>query len=380
MGQKMQDVDLTKQINWLLHDHIKAGGISVAISSTTKGPYYFKAGLADIENNKPVNDNHLFGIGSITKVFVAVVILQLVEEGTLALQDKVGQHVPNHKYRDIDNAESATIEQLLSHTAGIDSWEDDPVWLVDGRGANVTGDPEHLWPTTKTLDYIRRPRRTAPQPGKWYYSNTNYTLLGLIIEMVTNRVARDEIWRRIFKPLDMKHTFLDGFEYKPLGKVASRYHYASEKFRETAGVSPAFRSVNDDVIDVTGSNLSVSWMAGGYISHPADLIKFAQALRSGTLLKQSSWEMMQSWRLTTIPNHEMGYGLFRKEIPGKGTWLGHSGGVLGFSAQLWWREDGDCVVCVLANLGTVNAGPVSFGTTPIIGASDFLNLALKLVE
>lgn len=231
------------------------------------------------------------------------------------------------------------------------------------------------------MDYIRRPKKTAPNPGTWSYANTNYTLLGLIIEKITGSSAESEICRRILQPLDLKLTFVDGFETCPEGgTVASRYHYASKHFRNTAGVCNAFPPVREDIIDVTGSNLSVSWMAGGMISHPLGLVKFALALKTGKLLKPSSTALMHDFVPSTLPGHEMGRGAFRQIIPGQGAWIGHSGGVLGFSAQLWWKEDGDCVVCVLANVGTVNAGKVDFGTSPIVQRSNFLGLAYDLVK
>lgn len=374
----MERAHLSAQIDSILRENVKAGGLSAAVSSSHTGPYCFQAGLASIAQGEAVDDTHLFGIGSITKVFVAVVVFQLVEEAKLGLTDTVGQHLHADVYRDIDDAETATIEQLLSHRAGIDSWEDDQSWIVDARGAKM--DLAHIWEKTETLDYIRRPKVTAPIPGTWYYANTNYTLLGLIVEKITHNTAEEEIRRRILLPLDMKQTFLEGFEDSSRKNVACRYHYATAQFQETAGVCAAFPFLEDNLIEATGSNLSVSWLAGGMISHPLDLIKFALALRDGKLLKASASELMQCWRPTSIINHEMGHGLFRQSLPGEGAWLGHSGGVLGFSAQLWWKEDEDCVVCVLANAGTVHAGSVPFGSSGIIQRSEFLDLALRLVS
>ncbi|PPJ52234.1 hypothetical protein CBER1_09723 [Cercospora berteroae] len=375
----MGDVKLRSEIDAILRKYITAGGASVALASSQTEPLCFHTGLADIKQSKPVEAMHLFGIGSITKVFVAVVVLQLLEEDKLALQDTVQEHLHQDIYRNIDDAGNASISQLLNHTSGIDSWEDDSAWLVDARGARIQLD--RIWQKTETLDHIRRPKKTAPSPGTWAYANTNHTLLGSIIESVTGKSAESEIRQRILELLDLKLTFLDGFESCPEGgTVASRYHYASQHFQNTAGVCNAFPSVREDIIDVTGSNLSVSWMAGGMISHPLDLVKFALALRTGRLLKPSSMALMHDFVSSALPGHEMGRGNFRQIIPGQGAWIGHSGGVLGFSAQLWWKEDGGCVVCVLANVGTVNAGKVDFGTSPIVQRSNLPGLAYDLVK
>ncbi|KAK4579822.1 hypothetical protein LTR86_000023 [Recurvomyces mirabilis] len=362
----------------LIHDHVKTAGMSVMVAGSQGPAYHFHAGAADILHGQPIGEAHLFGIGSITKIFVAVVVLQLVAEGKLKLTDTVGRLLSAAVYRGIDDAESATVQQLLCHTAGIDSWEDDPAWLVDGRGEKIN--LKRQWSKTDALDYLRRPKVTAPSPGRWYYSNTNYTLLGLIIEQVASSPAETEVRRRILRPLAMEQTFFEGFEEFSQEHVARRYQYATKPFQEKAGVSPAFSFVEKDIIDVTGTNLSVSWMAGGMISHPADLVKFAIALRDGDLLEPPSTALMQSWIPTTLAYHEMGLGLFRQSPPGQGAWLGHSGGVLGFSAQLWWQEDGPCVVCILQNVGTVNSGPVPYGSKGLIQGSEFLNLASQLVR
>ncbi|KAF2171480.1 hypothetical protein M409DRAFT_50915 [Zasmidium cellare ATCC 36951] len=318
-------------IKSILRDNIIAGGFSAAIASNNSTPIQIHSGHANIAQNEPLTSTHLFGIGSITKVFIAVVIFQLVEENRLSLTDTVSEYLSDKFLHDIDNAASATIAQLLSHEAGVDSWEDDPKWIVDGRGANIN--VKRLWGKSDTLEYVRRPRRTAPEQGNWYYSNKNYTLLGLIIEKITNNTAEGEM-------------------------VAGRNHYATKQFHERAGVSPEFPFVLPDIFDATGSNLSVSWTAGGMMSSTSDFCKFALALRDGRLLEPRSWKIMRGWRTTTIEGHEMGHGIFRMTLPGKGSWLGHSGGVLGFSTGLWWKEDEDCVVCVMGNCGTVHAGKV----------------------
>lgn len=375
----MKSTDLTGEIKSILHGNLIAGGFSAAISSRHTDLLELQVGHANIVKNEPVNRAHLFGIGSITKVFVAVVIFQLIEEQKLKLTDTAGQYISSEVLHDIDNAEAATIQQLLSHTAGIDSWENDPKWIVDGRGANI--DLARIWGKGDTLEYLRRPKIAAPDPADWYYSNTNYTILGLIIERITQNTAEAEIRRRILVPLDMTETFFDEFEECPAsGTVTCRYHYATAQFRETAGVPTAFASVLPDIIEATGSNLSVSWAAGGMISSASDLIKFGLALRDGQLLEPSSMQVLQKWSPTSMDGHEMGHGLFRVTLPGKGSWMGHSGGVLGFSSALWWKEGEDCVTSVLSNVGTVHAGKVPFGVSGVVRESDFLNIVPQAVH
>lgn len=179
---KQSRQNLAAELEELLHKYVDSGapGISAATASSGEIVWESAKGQSDILGNHPLDVFHHFGIGSITKVFVAVIILQLVDESKLAFSNTVDQILDPELYAGIENAGQASIERLLSHHAGIDSWEDEPSWIVRGRGKDIRND--HIWGKTEALDYIRRPRVTAPEPGQGYYSNTNYTLLGLMIE------------------------------------------------------------------------------------------------------------------------------------------------------------------------------------------------------
>lgn len=371
--------ELLSEIYNILQQGIAAGipGLSATIC-TAKMHRTFTAGQTNVSTHESIKPTHLFGIGSITKVFVAVVMLQLVEEQKIRLSDTVGSHLNKDIHHDIVSAESATIAQLLSHEAGIDSWEDDANWIQHGRGSKL--DPSHVWGKTEPLEYIRRPKVSAPNPGQWYYSNTNYTLLGLIIEKVTHATAEAEVRHRILEPLGLQHIFFEGFEKPPSQEgttTAGRYHWATSTFRDVAGVNLAFPEVGENLVDCSSSNLSVEWTAGGLLSSASDLARFAGALRDGKLLSQESLAILKEWRQTTGPA-EMGHGLFRMKEPygdGDSMWLGHSGGVLGYTSGMWWAEDSDCIVTILSNVGTMHSGVVPASVGSIISNTKLLHLA-----
>jgi D-alanyl-D-alanine carboxypeptidase len=374
--------EILEALQSTLQSGLDAGipGLSAAISTSNGIIWQSTAGYANIGSQEPINSNHVFGIGSITKVFVAVVILQLVDENLLRTTDLVEDYLEDEVLQDIEHAGKATIGGLLSHTAGVESWEDDPKWIAEGRGKEL--DPARIWGKTDALEYIRSP--SSLTPGKFSYSNTNYTLLGLIIEKITHHLAESEIRRRILTPLDLQDTYLEGFENAmqlQLGKTPHRYHYATETFRSAAGICPSFSEhgwKDNTLIDATSSNLSVEWTAGGMISSPPDLLKLAISIRDGKLLSPSSMKILQEWQ-TVAKDMEMGHGLFRGESPlGYGTWLGHHGSVLGFTGTLWWSEEGDCAVCVLANVGPMHAGDAPSSALQVAWESEFLQLAAKL--
>jgi D-alanyl-D-alanine carboxypeptidase len=353
-------------------------GVSAAIATRQGVVWSGCAGLADVAAGRPITPAHLFGVGSITKVFVAVVVLQLVREGRLSLTDKPATRLGAEVLSGVANASSdsatqATVAQLLSHTGGVPSWEDDPAWIRHGRGQDL--DPGRAWGRLEALDYIRgHPAIAAPGAG-FSYSNSGYTLLGLLIEQATQRTAAQEIRQRILEPLKLADTYLEGFETGRAERTPRRYHYATQAFREAAGVAPAFAEVRADLIDVSTSNLSVEWTAGGMISSPRDLVTFAIALRDGRLLDPSRLAVMRDWK-PARPYADMGHGVFRFKGRG-GETQGHNGSTLGFTSSLWWAEAGDVAVAALANVGAMHAGATPPTAYDVALFSEFNSLAQR---
>jgi D-alanyl-D-alanine carboxypeptidase len=373
--------EILAELQSALQAGIEAGspGVSATISSSKGTLWSSTAGVFDLSSGQSLETTHLLGIGSITKVFVTVVILQLIESNHLKLSSTVADILDSKTTEGIHNASMATVESLLRHTSGIESWEDDPIWIKDGRGKDL--DPNKTWHKSETLNYIRRahPNPSGPKPGTYSYSNTNFTLLGLIIETLTHNTAESEIRSRILSPLGMKNTYLERFEppHHP-ERVSKRHHWATPTFRSTAGICPSFPLLRENLLDASSSNLSVEWVAGGMLSTPSDLAAFFLALRDGGLLSPSSLAIVKDW-MPAESGLEVGHGLFRFEGPRwHGKWIGHFGSVLGFTGALLWVEEGDCVVCVLANVGTMHCGEVPSSAVSVVAGSEFLRLAVEL--
>jgi D-alanyl-D-alanine carboxypeptidase len=299
-------------------------------------------------------------VGSITKTFVARVILQLVEEGRLDLGKTPADYLDLPIVRNIHNTDSATLRHLLNHQSGIPTWEFQEDWIPRGRGAEMELD--HVWGKTETLEYCTKDLLPATNaPGVRYsYSNTNYTLLGLIIEAVTGNEATQEIRRRILEPLGLEDTFLESFEEVPGGYV-NHYHYATPDFVAAAGVHSAFQEIRPYFVESTPGNLSPEWTAGGMVSSASDLVRWARAIRDGELLQT---EAMREEVFTYHPPEETRgrrsqymQGISRSEgFYGDLAAFGHSGGTLGFTAYMYWIEDTDIIVVMLANVGGMHSG------------------------
>jgi len=338
--------------------------ISIAIATRQGVIWEGAVGYADLESQSRAHPGYLYGIGSITKMFVACVVEQLVDEGRLNLDTPVRDILGDAVVANVPNADRATVRQLLDHTSGIPSWEFDPVWIRRGRGADM--DVSHIWGKTEALDYLKSGRdKPTNDPGLGYgYSNTNYTLLGLVIEKVTGREAVCEVHDRILAPLGLADVHFEGFEAVDEARMPSRYHFGTADFLRDAGMHTSFRRVSGSLvhgplIDVSASNLSTEWTAGAMVATARDLALFARALRDGLIVGPAALARMSAFRPTDDKDEDMGQGLARDRY-GKEILIGYTGNVLGFGAAVGWIPNEDVVIALMTNVGAMHAGESAY--------------------
>ena len=334
-------------------------GLSVAIGVGDSVVWTGTAGYNDVLRRVPLQIDDRFGVGSITKTFVARVILQLVSEGKLDLDKTPQDYLDLEIVRSVPNTGVATLRHLLNHQSGIPTWEFQEDWIRKGRGADM--ELGYVWGKTETLQYCTTVLLPPTgEPGQRYsYSNTNYTILGLIIEAVTGNDAAAEIRSRLLEPLGLENTFLESFEDVPGGYV-HHYHYATPRFDEVAGIHRDFPEIRPYIVESTAGNLSPEWTAGGIVASASDLVRWAQELRDGELLTPE----MKREAFTYYPPQEPrgGHNQYLQGISRTEQYyddyarLGHGGGTLGFSAGMYWLEDTDVVVVMLANIGAMHSG------------------------
>jgi len=250
------------------------------------------------------------------------------------------------------------------------SWENDPAWIGDARGKHLL--PEKKWRPTESLDYIRdKPALCSPGEA-FHYSNTHFTLLGLLIETIAQSSLETELQNRIFQPLALQNTFLENGSSAGNRKIARRYHRLDADFLRNAGLSPHMTTLSDGLIDVSASNLSVEWAAGGILSTAQDLVTFMLALKNGRLLSAQSMQEMQRW--LPADTDKMGLSLFNIDTA-DGPASGHGGNVLGFSACAWWYKKADCTLAILTNVGSMHAAPQADCASRFFRQSDAGRLA-----
>ncbi len=353
--------------------------VSVAIATRQGVIWSGAVGYANLAKGSRAHPGYLYGIGSITKVFVACVVEQLIDEGQLSLETTVRQILGDEILKGIPNADWATIHQLLDHTSGVPSWEFDPQWIRRGRGADL--DATRIWRKDETLDYLRAGRDPAKhEPGAGYtYSNTNYTLLGLIIEKVTGHEAVTEIRRRILDPQGLNDIRFEGFETVDVSRLPSRYHFATAEFRRDAGVSSGFRQATPLLLDVTRSNLSTEWTAGAIVATAHDLALFARDLRDGHIVGAAALVRIMAFKPSDDQDEDMGQGLALDRY-GQQTLIGYTGNVLGFGAAVGWVPGEDVVIALLTNVGAMHSGETAYYPEKLLKESQVLAAARALAR
>ena len=283
-----------------------------------------------------------FRIGSITKTFTATVILQLVDEGMFTLDTDVASILPGFDMRYFD-FDTITVRELLQHTSGIQNYTNSGDWTLDYLEEPLRAwEPEELIVVADSLG-VAPISDYAPYP--WLYANTNYIILGEIIEHVTGNTAAQEITTRIIQPLGMVNTY---FAVQPDvdGRVARGYSdFSCADYTQ----APPFPGQGDAFYDITVLNPTQGWTAGAIISNTEDLVTYVEALVRGSLISQA----MQSARLgTMVPAGKDGssgfYGLGIAKIePG---WIGHKGGFNGYDLSMY-SKPGTATLVVLTNIG-----------------------------
>jgi D-alanyl-D-alanine carboxypeptidase len=330
-----QDTPTSANVDAILQAGLNQGmpGIALAIERNGISLFSGAAGVARIEQGTPLLATDRFRIYSIAKTFTATVVLQLVDEGVLALDDTVTAWLDYPAVNRIPYVDRATVRQLLRHTSGIYDFADDtdsPFWEDAFLGPNA--DWTKVWTLPDLLAYADADSHApyfAPGEGL-HYSNTVYLLLGMIVEAVTGHAFEEELRARILNPLGLADTFLATGSEMP------------------EGVVDGYQVLGDELANVSMSNLSWIWTAGGMVSTTGDLMRFSRSVLAGDLLSSASHEELFTFAATDNPNKGEGMGLYRITST-NGTMAGMDGSSAGFIAYMMWLVDEDITVVVLTN-------------------------------
>ncbi|MGW0613194.1 serine hydrolase domain-containing protein [Streptomyces sp. NPDC002788] len=265
-----------------LRDLVGKGGLPGAAAQVrdSEGSWFAAAGHADTDTGRERSAADHFRGASITKTFVATVLLQLEAEGRLSLDDTVERWLPGLVRGNGYDGNRVTLRRLLNHTSGIANYTDDDTFIHDAAGP---GFPEHRYDTHTPGELVAIALKHPPRPDPRQapsYSNTNFVIAGMVIEKATGRTYAQEITRRIVRPLKLRGTSFPGTSPhmpKPHPVGYSRLH-------EEAPDAP--------IHDASEQNMTWLGAAGDVISTSGDLNRFQRALVKGRLLPPKQMKEM----------------------------------------------------------------------------------------
>ncbi|GIE94450.1 serine hydrolase domain-containing protein [Paractinoplanes rishiriensis] len=330
-------------------DRVTAAGLPGTFAEVRNGHHTWRgaSGVADVVTGRAMRPGYQHRVASITKTFVATTVLQLVAERKIALDAPLGQYLPEYA------RDGATVRTLLNHTSTIGNY-------ISVLFADPATDIERYRTETVPPRELARLGLAMPPTAGYAYSNTNFVLLGLIIEKVTGRPAAAEITRRIIRPLGLRGTYFPGTYPHIAGPHAKAY-------------IPWF---DGELRDFSVYNMSWLGMAGELVSTTADLDRFYRALLTGRLLRPAEMTAMRTvvpWDEATPEAGGYGLGIYSVALTCGPVW-GHDGLALGHSTFSWHSPDGSRQATIALNMTHYQ---IPGEPDLILGATlEFLDLAL----
>lgn len=304
-------------------------------------------GTADLKTKQPMQSDMVFRVGSNTKTMTATVILQLVQEGKLKLDDKVSQF-----FDDVPQGDQVTIADLLDMRSGIATYSE-----LKSFNRILDQQPDKSFTPEQLIQMgIEQPAMFKPG-SEYFYSNTNYIMLGVLIERLTNMKLEDAFHERIFCPLKMPWTSLPAKDDDKLPPpFAHGYLFGTNENPELSKEDQQ-QALAGKLLptDVTQANPSWAWAAGGAISTASDLAVYVEVLVRGGMLSDA----MQAKRLKSIRLNDpddpqsAGYGLGIAKL---GPMLGHDGSLPGYQSFMGHDPKTGLTLIVLANLQETPGG------------------------
>jgi D-alanyl-D-alanine carboxypeptidase len=322
----------------------------VVLIDTGQGRYLDAFGAANIVEQTPLQVDDRFEIGSITKSFIAVLLLQLQTEGTLSLDDPLSAWLPEMAAL-FPHGKEITLRQLAQHRAGLPDYEHDLItgpFLAGDRAAIVKP-----YTPGEIVAWVAENKATLFAPdegGQWSYSNTGYLLLGMVLEAATGQPVGDLLQERIFDPLELESAqYLKDIPTE--GRIVHGY-----------------ANIDGEYVDASQWNPSAGGAAGAIAMNARDLAIYAHALASGQLFDAPS-DLDAMLAFVQAPAMDEagleGYGLGLIDY---GNYWGHSGGTPGFGALMLIEPENELVIIALSNFSSLPLSPSMF--EPFIHSTD----------
>ncbi|MCJ0944929.1 beta-lactamase family protein [Rhodococcus erythropolis] len=295
------------------------GSIATLDDGTTTA--VMTSGVPNRTNGDSIGKNDRVRIGSVTKTFTASLVLQLVAEGKVDLDAPIEQYLPGLLHgSDMDGSDmdgsgtdgsAITVRQLLQHRSGLPEFAGEPgadEWIAANEDRTLT-------PSAAVAIALGKPAQFVPGTS-FVYTNTNYIVLGMLVESVTGRSYADELQSRILAPLDLEDTYLPA-----AGERDIRGDHLT-----------GYQDLDGGLTDVSRTEPSIPWSAGAMVSTGTDLNAFWRALLDGQVVPAEQLAEMTTPQVGATEAEGLGYGMGvgATELPCGVTYTGHSGGIYGY--------------------------------------------------
>ena len=315
-------------------------GLAISVYTPDTGIWSYADGYANLENKTPLTVNHKFYLQSISKTYMAVVILKLYEEGKIALDDPIRKYLDYPWLNSIDGVDKITVKMLLNHTSGLPEYSTNPLMI-----SRIIQDPLSVLTVLEMLSYIKGSSLLFEPGTKYQYRNTNYELLSLIADKITGDHSA-YMKKVIFNKLDLDSTL----------------YLTKENHESDLNLVDAYWDVLQESLPVNISKLqraNVASMRGddGLIATTQDAVRFLKGLVEGKLLKPETLELMQEWVKDEKGNKRYGLGLTYYNLDVT-YGIGHSGGGIGAGCVLIYLPEMNAIVFLATNFNTMMESPI----------------------
>ncbi len=313
--------DKSQKIDELVNKYHEYGQFSGTVLVSEGGNVIYKKGIdyANAEWNIPNEPDTKFRLGSITKQFTSMLIMQLVEKGKINLEGKLSDYLPYYRK---DIGDKVTIHQLLTHTSGIPSYTDLPGFMKD--------EVRNPYTVKQVIEKFCSGDLEFEPGSQWKYDNSGYFILGAVIEEVTGKPYEAVLKENILDPLGMNSTGYDHSE-EIIKNRASGYH--------KSGL---------EIINAPYMDMSLPYAAGSLYSTVEDLYIWDQALYADKLVSSESKGKMFT---PYMNNYGYGWSIREKEFGGeKKKVISHSGGIFGFTTLILRYTDDKNLIVLLCNV------------------------------
>lgn len=310
-------------------------GMNAAIIKADNTLISISSGFNDAERKIPMKQTDRMMQGSVGKTYVAAIAMKLVSIGSVKLDAKVSDFLGHHPwFTRIPNAPDITIRMLMNHSSGVMRYEFKEAFAID-----LAKNPDKEWTPSELLQYILDEKATFPAGTGWEYSDTNYILLGLVIEKVTGKKYEDLLDQWILQPLGLKETAPSNKRVLPF--LSQGYAGENKQFGGKDKV------IEDGKFII---NPQFEWTGGGVYSTTTDLTKWAKYLYEGRFIDSSVVKQMMNEAVPAKLGRDVKYGLGVIVRPTAiGTGYGHSGFFPGYLTEVLYFPDHKMAIAVQAN-------------------------------